>query len=305
MKIQAFFLLGLLLCACASTTEPISISKASLAMDGKADSSAVAALCKLLYGEPCDLCERQGWYGDGQCDTFCQAPDPDCGAGSCVYNGVTYQDGDGFPSSDGCNSCGCNNGDVACTERACAPEPKTCEYNGKTYQDGDGFPSTDGCNGCGCNNGVVLCTELACDPNAGSCISNGAEYPNGSTDVPDPDSCNTCSCIDGVITSCTEIHCPNPPPGQASCNYYGKEYKHGDGFDAADGCNRCGCDDGGVSCTELWCGHPDQGYACADKLCGEECTPECPADEPNCAVADVVHQCSADGACLPKSTTCG
>ncbi|TNF22412.1 MAG: hypothetical protein EP329_28620 [Deltaproteobacteria bacterium] len=27
-----------------------------------------------------DLCEVYGWYGDGECDTFCVSPDPDCGA---------------------------------------------------------------------------------------------------------------------------------------------------------------------------------------------------------------------------------
>ncbi len=25
-----------------------------------------------------DICEAQGWYGDGICDTFCRKPDPDC-----------------------------------------------------------------------------------------------------------------------------------------------------------------------------------------------------------------------------------
>ncbi len=257
MKTQAFFLLSLALCACASTTEPVTVSKASLAMDGKADSSAVAALCRLLYGEPCDLCDRQGWYGDGQCDAFCQAPDPDCGAGTCTYDGVVYSDGEGFASTDGCNSCGCNDGDVVCTELDCGPAPASCEYNGMTYQDGEGFPSTDGCNGCGCNDGQVSCTELLCEPEPSS-----------------------------------------------SCIYYGKEYKHGESFGAADGCNSCGCDDGSVYCTEAWCGHPSQGYACADKLCGDECIPDCPENDPNCSHPDVIHQCNADGACLPKTATC-
>lgn len=26
-----------------------------------------------------DLCAEHGWYGDDECDTFCPAPDPDCG----------------------------------------------------------------------------------------------------------------------------------------------------------------------------------------------------------------------------------
>lgn len=41
-------------------------------------------------------------------------------AGTCVYDGVEYQEGDGFPSSDGCNQCFCGeDGNVGCTERAC------------------------------------------------------------------------------------------------------------------------------------------------------------------------------------------
>ncbi|KAK3595251.1 hypothetical protein CHS0354_010858 [Potamilus streckersoni] len=38
---------------------------------------------------------------------------------TCLYNGITYHTGDSFKSSDGCNTCGCNNGMVFCTERAC------------------------------------------------------------------------------------------------------------------------------------------------------------------------------------------
>lgn len=37
----------------------------------------------------------------------------------CLYDGVTYDNGDKFLSTDGCNSCACSNGEVACTLRAC------------------------------------------------------------------------------------------------------------------------------------------------------------------------------------------
>ncbi len=42
-------------------------------------------------------------------------------AGSCEYYGQTYADGSSFPADDGCNTCGCNNGMVACTLMACEP----------------------------------------------------------------------------------------------------------------------------------------------------------------------------------------
>lgn len=37
------------------------------------------------------------------------------------------------------------------------------------------------------------------------------------------------------------------------CSYNGKIYKELESFDAADGCNRCFCQDGLVSCTEIEC----------------------------------------------------
>lgn len=42
------------------------------------------------------------------------------GGAPCDYDGVTYQSGDTFPSSDGCNTCACSDGRVICTLRACA-----------------------------------------------------------------------------------------------------------------------------------------------------------------------------------------
>ena len=80
--------------------------------------------------------------------------------GKCQYNNKFYRDGASFPSKDGCNTCTCSNGNVACTEKACLP--KGCKYNGKEYKDGDTFPSTDGCNTCTCSKGNVGCTKKAC-----------------------------------------------------------------------------------------------------------------------------------------------
>jgi len=38
---------------------------------------------------------------------------------SCQYGGKTYRSGERFPADDGCNSCSCGNGRVACTLMAC------------------------------------------------------------------------------------------------------------------------------------------------------------------------------------------
>ena len=60
------------------------VTKADLLDPGKTDEINVCA----SYGEPpppnCDICEKEGWYGDGTCDNnlisrgYCIGPDPDC-----------------------------------------------------------------------------------------------------------------------------------------------------------------------------------------------------------------------------------
>src|SRR6185295_5432189 len=46
----------------------------------------------------------------------------------CAYDGKPYAMGEGFPSSDGCNTCSCKGDDkVICTLKACMQPPeKTC-----------------------------------------------------------------------------------------------------------------------------------------------------------------------------------
>lgn len=47
---------------------------------------------------------------------------------NCQYNGKTYKQGEGFKSSDGCNTCSCTKGKVACTLMAC-PQNVVANYN--------------------------------------------------------------------------------------------------------------------------------------------------------------------------------
>ena len=97
----------------------------------------------------------KGCYGECVDRNTCKAA-----GGTCSYGGQTYRPGDSFPSSDGCNSCGCGeDGGVFCTERACA-----CDYSApgrkwvlkdpdqcKTvlFSCAEGQPFFDDC-GCGC-----------------------------------------------------------------------------------------------------------------------------------------------------------
>ena len=133
----------------------------------------------------------------------------------CEYGGRTYQNGEGFKDTDGCNSCSCVNGQVACTMMACRDKTnilmsstpslsmKGCWYNNTQYKDGDSFKSDDECNTCSCNNGSVACTEMACIKNPDvtkkpaapkGCTYNGKSYENGDS-FKDTDGCNSCSCV--------------------------------------------------------------------------------------------------------------
>ncbi len=58
-------------------------SKDEIRASAKADSSAGARLCR-EQGLPvdCDICGVFEYYSDGECDTFCGTPDPDCASPS-------------------------------------------------------------------------------------------------------------------------------------------------------------------------------------------------------------------------------
>lgn len=97
----------------------------------------------------------------------------DGGSGAtCEYNGKTYQTGDMFPSSDGCNTCSCNPDGaqrVVCSNRACVDggvdaSTETCPYMDLEYPVGEEFCAADKCNSCYCEQGTknLVCTNRAC-----------------------------------------------------------------------------------------------------------------------------------------------
>lgn len=106
----------------------------------------------------------------GECvDRFTCAP----ADGTCRYEGQTYQPGDTFPASDGCNTCGCSaDGLVACTLRACACDysdparkwvarsPEQCATVRFTCAEGL-RPFFDDC-GCGCEAEATACSVGGC-----------------------------------------------------------------------------------------------------------------------------------------------
>ena len=59
-------------------------------------------------------------------------------AATCDYGGTTYQQGDGFPSTDGCNACSCGPAGVACTKRACL----ACDPDNEPWRNYVGTPTS-------------------------------------------------------------------------------------------------------------------------------------------------------------------
>jgi len=123
----------------------------------------------------------------------------ECVISTCKYNGKTYNHGENFLSTDGCNTCYCYNGIVSCTKMACTntdtqPKPIKCVYGGKTYHEGDSWRAKDGCNTCSFTSGQAHCTSLICS--GGSCHSD--------TDCGSGNFClkDSCTATTGTCNNC-------------------------------------------------------------------------------------------------------
>jgi hypothetical protein len=82
---------------------------------------------------------------------------------------------------------------------------------------------------------MVQCTALSCEPTDAAVDVDSSGGTGGQP-------------LDG-----------GTPDAGATCEYQGRVYESGAQFSAGDGCNHCGCTDGQVQCTALWCEPPDAG----------------------------------------------
>lgn len=215
--------------------------------------------------------------------------------GSCNYGDKTYPNGAAFPSSDGCNSCTCNGGLVACTTRACEP---SCSEIVSQY-------------------GVVVEAAKACDTHAATnpctklfveglaCGCGTFANPDHQDDLEQAEVLQNQyaaqSCQQGVVCGpCRaplSAHCSSKGRceddyDEPSCKVDGVLYPSG-ASDIQDpfSCNKCSCNAGELACTEIGC----------PKACPEGTLPgkSCAECGPTDACLVVEH------ACLPACTdTC-
>lgn len=88
-----------------------------------------------------------------------------CAERECEDSGRTYEHGEHWTCSDGCNGCSCDDGMVARTAAGC-PEPpgddagkRMCFEGDRWHPHGENWPAADGCE-LQCNDGALL---RACD----------------------------------------------------------------------------------------------------------------------------------------------
>jgi len=129
---------------------------------------------------------------------------PCAGAGrSCVVGGVTYPDGSSnIPAGDGCNTCGCSDGVLGCTKKAC-PVPKICGgFAGFTCAATEYCAYVEG-QLCGAAD-----ASATCQPRPGGCTLNidtvcgcdGKTYAN------------PCAAAQAGVGYLKKGNCPIPPP---------------------------------------------------------------------------------------------
>ena len=213
--------------------------------------------------------------------------------GSCHYEGKAYATGETFPASDGCNTCSCqSHGNVFCSAHLCDNQ---CPAIQADYAD-------------------ALKRAKACDPTQqGQCtavalgnLPCGCSTPvnAGNQDAladleslkrqAEPLCAAVCSpCLPPGPGTCTAAGSCEEAPLRApiSCKVAGIVYPSGTaGIPDPTSCNKCSCDDGQLSCTEIGCPTPcpagtEFGSQCAQ--CGPTdacqvieyaCLPTCTAD---------------------------
>lgn len=176
-------------------------------------------------------------------------------AKGCEVDGKSYRDGESMRTQDGCNTCVCSHGEVACTTIDCADG---CLHDGRAYQPFEQFSAGDSCNTCHClENGRVSCTMVDCS----TCKDIASEYERALEEAKacDPHQENPCSqrIVEGLNCGCESY--VNPQHAEAIARLQGLRESH-----AAGQCSQgvlCGQCDAPVSARcSLMAGRCEQVY---------------------------------------------
>ena len=89
-------------------------------------------------------------------------------SGDCRFEEFIIRERQSFPALDGCNRCGCREGNLSCTEVGCLDQarPKGCPIGPFVLPFGRIIVLADGCNSCQCESEAALnCTRHECEKN--------------------------------------------------------------------------------------------------------------------------------------------
>jgi hypothetical protein len=213
-------------------------------------------------------------------------------AQGCTVQGKWYASGSvGIPAADGCNTCSCEGGQLACTLIGCPADPPGGtggSSGGPTgaacgARAGDTCGSDEYCAYAGEGYCGAADAEATCEPRPTGCTKevklvcgcNGVTYSNA------------CVAALNGFGYASEGPCPS---SDGSCSLGDATYADGTtGIPAGDGCNVCSCDGGVLSCTEAAC--PPAKY------CGGMLGETCAADE-YCAYVEGQHCGAADATAM-------
>ncbi|XP_076848974.1 kielin/chordin-like protein isoform X2 [Brachyhypopomus gauderio] len=179
---------------------------------------------------------------EGKCCPVCQPARTSCRVDGRPSNGS-------FSTSDGCQTCSCQNGEVSCvdTQRcpqscqdgvkppfgSCCRDCSRCTFQGEILLDGASFlNSHDPCSRCECKEGNVVCNSMSCSapdcnlletvggeccPRCRSCVHQGQRYQHGFRWQHPDNPCSVCTCFEGSVQCDLQecnLPCRNPPAPQ-------------------------------------------------------------------------------------------
>ncbi|MEZ4453300.1 MAG: hypothetical protein R3B09_27805 [Nannocystaceae bacterium] len=217
-----------------------------------------------------------------------------------------------------CNTCSCEGGQWACTEKACAYDPCQAKSCGETCTICD--PDDPQC----VEDQVLKVCDLE-----GQCVAETPQVCMGDQCLPGDtktEGCTYCSCVGGYW-SCVELDCYDPCAGKSCgdvcspCDPNDPDCAQDDLYRACDAqgqcsvgepvcepvcmdgdmkkvdCNTCTCEGGQWGCTEIACYDP-----CVGKACGDQCQ-LCDPMDPDCTEDDSIKACDPEGICVTETPT--